>query len=241
MIDIHSHLIYGVDDGSFCLDESVKMISAAAKQGIDTIIATPHYQKRLYENTLVDEKFKILSEIASELKVELHLGSELYANDDLVGYIKKTQSKTEFAEQYLLIEIPFNAGYEESKTILRKLLKYKMKIIIAHPERNYRIMNQIKCFIDFIDLSDISLQVDAGSLAGTYGLKVKDGTKRLISLGLVDFVASNAHNSKDYTDVFSRAVDIVYKWCSSKEADRLLNQNASLILSRRPITHYKVI
>ena len=241
MIDIHSHLIYGVDDGSYCLEESIKMLSAAAKLGIDKIIATPHYQKKLYENTTVNDKYAILMAKAAELQMELLLGSELYCNEDLIKYIRKISRKSKLNTQYLLIEIPFNYTCEDAKKMLHRLKRYQVKIIIAHPERNLLLMNQMKPFIEYIKSSGILVQADAGSIAGIYGQKVKEYTKKLISLGMVDFIASNAHNSNDYSRVFSKAVETIYRWCSTQEANLLLKSNASLILSNKPLTHYKIM
>lgn len=239
MIDIHSHLIYGVDDGSFSMEESIKMLSAASKLGIETIIATPHYQKQLYENAVLIDNFKRLAEAAAERRIDLRLGSELYANEDLIGYIRRKRKKSKFKAQYLMIEIPFVSGSEDAKKILKRLLTYQVKIIIAHPERNLRLMNEMKSFVDFTKVFNISLQVDAGSIAGSYGLKVKDHAKKLINLGRVDFMASNAHNSYDYAKVYGKAVETVYKWCSTEDAIRLLKQNANLILARKPFTYYR--
>lgn len=241
MIDIHSHLIYGVDDGSYCLEESLKMISAAAKLGIDRIIATPHYQKKLYENTAVIDKYTVLSAKAAELQMELQLGSELYANEDLIIYIRKMSRKSKLNAQYLLIEIPFNFTCEKAIKMLNRIKKYQVKIVIAHPERNLLLMDKMKSFTGFIESSGILLQADAGSIAGSYGHKVKEYTKKLISLGLVDFIASNAHNGNDYSKVYSKAVETIYKWCSTREANLLLKSNASFILSNKPLTYYKIM
>ena len=241
MIDIHSHIIYGVDDGAANLYESERMIEAASKLGIETIIATPHYQRRVYESEAVQDKFQLLKLKAEEYQIELFLGCELYANDDLIAYIRRKREKSKFTAQYLLIELPFNLRLEESIRILKRLMNYGMKIIIAHTERNLMLMNEMKQFIDFVRVSDISLQVDAGSVAGLYGLKIKENAKKLINLGMVDFVASNAHNVHDYSSVYSKAVETVYKWCSTEHAIRLLKQNAGSILSIKPLIYNKVL
>jgi protein-tyrosine phosphatase len=241
MIDIHSHLIYGVDDGSYCLDESIRMIKAAAKLGIDKIIATPHYQKKLYENTAVNDRYTTLTAKAAEFQIELQLGSELYANEELIAYIRKKSRKSKQIAKYLMMEIPLNYTLEETKRILNRIRKYQVKIVIAHPERNIILMDQMRPFIEYVKSSEILLQTDAGSIAGIYGHKVKEYTKKLIGLGMVNFIASNAHNSNDYSKVFSKAVEIIYKWCGTQEANMLLKNNASRISSIKPLTHYKIM
>lgn len=241
MIDIHSHLIYGVDDGSYCLEESIEMISAAAKLGIDKIIATPHYQRKLYENTAVIDRYTILAAKAAELGIELLLGSELYANEDLIVHVRKMSRKSKLTAQYLLMEIPFNFTCEKAIKMLNRIKRYQAKIVIAHPERNLLLMDKMKSFIQFIESSDILLQTDAGSIAGRYGHKVKEYAKKLISLGAVEFIASNAHSSDDYSKVYSKAVETIYKWCSPREANLLLKSNASFILSNKPLTYYKIM
>ncbi|HEX2945838.1 MAG TPA: CpsB/CapC family capsule biosynthesis tyrosine phosphatase [Clostridia bacterium] len=220
MIDIHSHLIFGVDDGSSCLDESLRMIEAAERSEINTIIATPHFQNGIFSNEGVREKFELLASKAADYHVDIRLGNEVSADDYVLKNINFDNS------QYLLIEMPYGVPFENIARLIYKLSAADTRIIVAHPERNRKIIRSFHSFIQLIHTANCRIQIDAGSIVGIYGTRVKEFARHLLKIKAVDFVASNAHCTADYINLYPAAVRKLYQLCSEEYAVRLLESNA---------------
>ena len=136
MIDIHGHLIPGVDDGSQSLEESLSLLKQAERDGITELITTPHFMKngefRMKAPELV-QRFNELKQ-AYTGPIKLHLGNELYIHPDLPELLEKDEVLTLAESETILVEFPFQDYKDEYDEILYELsLKYR--IIIAHPER----------------------------------------------------------------------------------------------------------
>lgn len=108
MIDIHSHLIYGVDDGPPTIKESIRMVLEAEKMGINTIIATPHYRKSLFKSENALENFMELKTRVKDCDIELLLGYEVYFDSILPDVLVEKDRYTLNKSKYLLFELPFD-------------------------------------------------------------------------------------------------------------------------------------
>lgn len=230
MIDIHSHLIFGVDDGSSCIEESIKMIEAAVNQNINTIIATPHFQKGIFNNDRVLEKYEIIVSKAADYHIDLRLGNEIFADNEILNLIKAKKNINFGNSTYLLIELPYSPTFECIAALLYKIAAENIKIIIAHPERNLKIMKNFNEFIKIIHSVNCQIQIDAGSITGVYGVYVKKIACQMLKIKIVDFIASNAHCSEDYISIFPAAVQKIYKICDEEYAFKLLESNAREII-----------
>lgn len=225
MVDIHSHLIFGVDDGSSCLEESIRMIEAAKKNGIDTIIATPHFQNGVFSNDGVLERFELLADRAADYNMHIRLGNEVLADDKLINIIKAAKSISFGHSQSILVELPYNASFETAARLIKRIAAADIKIIIAHPERNRKIIKNIRKLMELIHTANCQVQIDAGSIAGVYGVLIKDAAYQLLKAKAVDFMASNAHCSGDYRTIFPVAVRRIYQLCDEEYAGKLLKSN----------------
>ena len=142
MIDIHSHLIPGVDDGSQSIEESLALLKQAEEDGITELITTPHFIKNGEYRIRASELVKRFNELkqAYQGSIKLHLGNELYIHPDLPELLEQGEILTLGESDYILIEFPFNSYKDEYDEILYELsLKYR--IVIAHPER-YRYVQE---------------------------------------------------------------------------------------------------
>jgi protein-tyrosine phosphatase len=231
MIDIHSHLIFGVDDGSSCLEESIRMIEAAYKYNICTIIATPHFQNGIFNNDGVLEKFELLVNKAADYHIDIRLGNEVFADDEILNITKAKKNINFGNSQYLLIELPYSASFEYIAKLIYKIAAANIKIIIAHPERNRNIIRNFYEFIKLIRTANCQVQLDAGSIIGVYGAFVKEFARQLLKMKMVDFMASNAHCSSDYMTIFPAAVQKIYRLCDEEYAIKLLESNAHEIIT----------
>lgn len=228
MVDIHSHIIYGVDDGPSSIHESLRMVANAEKAGIRTIIATPHIYGLLFDRERLSDNFQEMVYRSREYDVFIRLGYEVLIcpqsdedSDDLYFTMDGTGN--------MLFELPFNIlpqnGFE---TIYNIRLKNCIPIL-AHPERNRNFLKSLNELSGYINAGCL-IQIDAASIIGVYGRNVRSFAKRLIFENKVDFVASNAHCANDYSQWYEEAYKMVSKWTGEENAIRLFSCNAKHIL-----------
>jgi protein-tyrosine phosphatase len=123
----------------------------------------------------------------------------------------------------MLVELPYNVSFETAARLIQKITAANIKIIIAHPERNRKIIRNFRNLIHLIQVVNCQVQIDAGSIAGVYGFLVREAACQMLKARVVDYVASNAHCAMDYKTVFPAAVDKVYHLCDEEYAGSLLN------------------
>lgn len=229
MIDIHSHLIFGVDDGPTRIDESLNMAAEAKKVGIDTIIATPHFQKFIYETDKIMDNFLELKYRISNLGMNLLLGYEVFINPLFTDRVEAEAGLTLGGSRYILFELPYNIPPEAGYEILLKLQKKGIIPIIAHPERNRNFLKNYDSFLRMIALGCL-VQVDAASILGVYGNNSKRFVRHLLEADLVDFVASDAHCPEDYKNWYLQAYLEFSRLAGTERTEKFFSLNAENIL-----------
>lgn len=197
MIDIHSHILPGVDDGSKDMEMSINMLRFAEKKGTKTMVATPHYIRGRYENTY-DKAFTSYKELkghakALGIKVEILLGQEIMLDKYSLKLCKEKKLRGINGTSYMLIEFPMGKLPTDALDLIYELRLLNIKPIIAHPERYEYIYESPITINEFIDEGCI-FQINAGSLQGFFGKKVKSCAKLLVREGLVSCIASDAHS-----------------------------------------------
>ncbi|TFB14190.1 tyrosine protein phosphatase [Filobacillus milosensis] len=196
MIDIHSHILAGLDDGASLIEESLDIAKAAVNEGIHIIYATPHHNQRyIYDKNLVYTKAKELNRLLQENHINLNVrvGQEVRIRMDLPELLKQNNVLTLGESQYVLIEFPSTQVPHYTKDVFFKLQLAGYQPIIAHPERNIEILHKPNILYDLIINGALS-QVTAGSVAGNFGKKIQKLSFKLIEANLVHFIASDAHN-----------------------------------------------
>lgn len=232
MIDIHCHIIHGVDDGPKNIMDSIRMILEAAQVGITAIVVTPHYHKGIYNSDLVLDHFYELKSRTDDFGIDLYLGYEVFLSTALSDVLKDKNKYTLNNSQYLLFELPFDViPVEINKTIFR-LHSEKIVPILAHPERYPYFVKSIDKFIDVVETGCL-VQVDAASIVGLYGNKVKNFTKKLIKYNMVHFIASDAHKPGDYINYYKKAYEQVSEWFGAEFSKDLFLHKENFILNQR--------
>ena len=232
MIDIHSHIIFGVDDGPSTMSQSINMIKEAERLGIGLIVASPHYHETIYDLKCVEENYKELLYRARDYEVAINLGYEVFANPENQTLIKNRKTLYMSKSGVILFEFPFNAIPQKCIEMIYNFRLQKITPVIAHVERNRAFLNRVEYFVAFLK-AGCYIQVDAGSIVGVYGSKIKEFTKKLLKMNLVDMVASNAHCAADYVSWYSQAYKNVSQWIGKEEASILFHDNAKNILENR--------
>lgn len=233
MVDIHCHILPGIDDGPKTYDESLKMVEQAVNQGIKTIIATPHYPygDYQYEKEEVFEKVETLQEKIDEagLTCCIYPGMELYL---FPGIIKKIDQNKVIPllqkSKYLLVEFPLDSFSRSLINILHEINIRGYTPIIAHPER-YNFMQHNSLVINEILQYNILMQINADSILGNNGQKAKKIAIELIKQNLVSFIASDGHSSKWRNVKLSEAIAVLEKNIKFNLLEKIINNSRKVI------------
>lgn len=197
-IDIHSHILPGIDDGARTLEESVQLVREMTAWGFERITCTPHITRK-FRNTseIIKEKFDILCNSLSDngLKTELRMSAEYRLNPETWPDILKNGGLMPIEDRYILMEFPINDPSEmgDLKPIeeFQKVISLGLVPILPHPERYFYLNHDD--LLRFVD-AGVKIQSNYGSLAGVYGSEVMSRAQLLIDEGLVSFLASDMHN-----------------------------------------------
>lgn len=208
IVDLHSHVLPGVDDGAKDIHKSLMMLRVAASSGVQVVVATPHFIKGMYElypdkrNQMVVELQKAADE--NGIKIQIKPGYECYLSPELLDEnIKLSEFTINNNGKYILVEFPMQSIPAYSEDILFNLSLKGITPILAHPERNLTICRNPNVLLGFIEKGYIGL-LSAGSILGYYGRQVKKTAKFLITHNLIHAVASDMHsaNSADFIQAF---------------------------------------
>lgn len=238
MIDIHTHLIPGLDDGSPDMKTSLEQLSKAAKAGVKRVYLTSHYFKGHYEYSReeYDTRYK---ELVTELdktgvKLELRPGFEVFTQS---GIIEDIVAKSLYLgdSKYVLLESELNGLPPDFYTCVYPILRAGLKPILAHAERYVSIMNKPTEARSLIE-KNIYIQVNASSLVGLYGDKVKNTAKALIENGWVHFVASDNHG-RTPVESYLDAHTLISSKVDQRTADLLMKDFPSRIESNEHIPY----
>ena len=243
MRDIHSHVLYELDDGAFDLDESINILKKAIDNGYTDIVLTPHYRKKQGFTANNQVKFNLFNNLLQKVKEEklninLFLGNEITIDDDIEYNLKTKQVLTLNNSKYLLIELPFNDKLKCLDELIDDLLNNNYIPIIAHPER-YKKYNE-KDFIKFID-KGVLLQGNIESLYNKYGRSCKNKLISLLKHHMIHFMGSDIHSEKDLT--YERNVEIILNNILHDDnlVSDLCNKNILRVINNLDIKPYKVL
>jgi protein-tyrosine phosphatase len=202
-VDMHSHLIPGIDDGSKSMEESLELIKRLSSYGLRKIITTPHIMSEYYKNTpeIISMGLEDLRKavIAEGISIEIEAAAEYYMDDILLEKIKDGERLLTFGENYILVETGF---INKPQMLLETMFQLEMsgyKPILAHPERYQYLLADKGLLGDLVDRK-ILFQVNLLSLTGFYSKPVKDFAESLLERDLVKFLGTDCHNVR-YLDM----------------------------------------
>ncbi len=232
MIDIHCHILPGVDDGAADLSESVKMAKIAHADGISKIIATPHINEPSITRQSLIIRHEMLTQRLEEkmIPVDILLGGEVSFYLDSSQFNLHTLNGT----KYILIEFPAGHLLQRAGEILFHLILKGFYPIIAHPERNAAILKNPDMLFNLLNMQ-VLVQITAGSLTGMFGQDSKACARFLLRKGAVSFIASDAHSARYRRPVLSEAVHKAGKIIGKENALKLVTTNPEAMLAGEKI------
>ena len=242
MIDIHAHILPGVDDGSPSLESSLEMAALAVESGVHTIIATPHcnlpeeYGAAGLDTRGVQYHVEELSRALSQAGIPLRLypGMEIFGTMRTAQRLQAGTLCTLAGSRYPLIEFPFVDYAEEATEILESVLRLGLRPIVAHPERYRYTQAQPQLLNLWTDMGCL-LQVNRGSLLGRFGEREEALSHALVGRGFAAFVASDAHTPVVRTPWMRDVWELLSEEYSPEAAQALLKDNAARVLQNRDI------
>lgn len=194
MIDIHSHIMYGVDDGPKQINESIEMLHEAKSQGIETIILTPHYRFGMfkYDNAKIKRNFDQLRRLGDEVGITVYLGCEYHVDSDIIENLSKKRCHTLGDGRYVLAEFSHNSEYRTIHSAVQELLSNGYTPIIAHAERYPMLMKDLDNVVQLRNMGCF-IQSNADAILGMDGRSIKKICRKLLKKKLIDIVASDSH------------------------------------------------
>lgn len=198
-IDIHCHIMPGVDDGSPDVETSLKMLQIAEKNGIERIILTPHH-KPMHHNLSPEHNMVYCEKLqekakAAGLNMRLYSGNEIYYSDETQRELENGRICTLAGSDYCLVEFHPTNPYKAIHNGVYQVQTAGYIPIIAHVERYSDIVSHSSYVEDLADMG-CYIQVNASSIMGKYGFGISHFTKKLMKNRLVHFVATDAHDCK---------------------------------------------
>lgn len=245
MKDIHNHIIFGIDDGSRNLKESINIIKKAVENGYTDLIVTPHYrvtQNYTCNNKRKQKKFDELKQVVEEenIKVNLYLGNEITLDDDFFYYLRTNQITSLNNSRYMLLELPFFDKLEGLDELFDELKRLKLVPVIAHPERyeKYRNLEELEKWIN----KGILFQGNISSLYGKYGTEAKNFIEEMLKRHMIHFMGSDIHHEDQSSyDRINKTIEKLAELTGSKEmAMELVDSNIEKVIKDEKIKAYSI-
>lgn len=243
MFDVHCHIVYGVDDGAQTFEESLDMLDEAYKSGVKGIVATPHtnvpgsYMN--YWNGEILEKIKRIRSAVKEkeLDIKIFCGQEIFCTHETVKLLKSGDAITLNNSKYPLIEFDFYEYSDNVYMMLEQIVAEGYIPVVAHPER-YRFVMEDKTAVDKLKNIGCLIQVNKGSISGSFGTDAMYAARRILDSRLADVIASDAHSPYIRNTNMLHIHEILCEDYSFDYATLLMSLNPSLILRDKETVSY---
>lgn len=199
MTDIHSHILFDVDDGSRTIEESIEILKKMSEIGFKNVILTPHYIKDSEYNSKKKEKQEKLDQIKEEIikqniNIKVYLGNEVFINNEIYDLIKIGDINTLNNTRYILIELPFHNQIVNLEDTIYELKIKGLIPIIAHPERYSYFQNNYK-EIDRLREEGFLFQGNYASILGYYGKDSQKLFKYMLKKHYIDYLGTDVHRT----------------------------------------------
>ena len=196
MVDIHSHIVYGVDDGAKTLEDSLAMLNLAADCGTTDIVATPHSDLQFtFQPDVVRER---IAELQSRMgdRIRIHRGCDFHLHyDNITNCLHDRTPYTINGKRFLMVEFSEHSIPDTITGVLRDMDHRGITPIVTHPERNSLLMKKIPQMVEWVRFGCL-LQVTAQSFTGRFGKSAQAHCRTLMDMNMVHFVASDAHDTQ---------------------------------------------
>lgn len=240
MIDLHCHILPGIDDGPSDVEGSLKMAECALKDGIHALVATPHSHNGLFYNSLAHvvtqvtqlKKLFDLKQVSIDIypgaEVRIHRGMERFVKEGKIASINNTG-------RYILVEFPYNMMLPGTRDVLFQLSLCGITAVLAHPERNTALQRNPGILSDLVSMGCL-VQLTAMSITGEMGRDAMEYSHFLLKQRQAHVIASDSHNAESRPPVLSHAVKAATLLLGDTQAAAaMVTENPRSILEGRPL------
>lgn len=243
MLDIHCHIIPGVDDGSGSMSDSIEMAEISVESGVTGIVATPHCNiPRMYDNYRseeLDKKFLDLSESLKKMgiPVELYCGQEVFLCRGFRERLKNGDFITLNNSRYLLVEFDAREDVSFALNSIEMVVAEGYVPVAAHPER-YGFVVEDPAVVNRIRSLGALIQLNRGSLTGKFGRYIQMTAQSIVENRLADFVASDAHSQYSRTPSLADVHELICENYSYDYAEVLLETNPRKLINNEAVLKF---
>lgn len=236
-VDIHCHILPGMDDGAQTLEDSLALAREAVANGVGEIIATPHLNRDLFpfSSAKADAAYNRLKEALkdADIPISLHLGAEVKASPNISEGLKSGAIPTLAGSRYLLLELPFDVMPPFARELVFQIQLAGITPILAHPERNSQFQRNPSLLEPFLSAGCLA-QINSTSLTGYLGRSSQKAAIALLTRGWVHIIGSDGHKAGSRGINFKEAVALAARHVGFDEAQKLVRENPKRLLENTP-------
>lgn len=239
MEDIHTHLLYGIDDGSKSIEESISILKDMQEMGINELVLTPHYVESSKYNCNNHDKVKLYQQLmqraeAEGIKIRMYLGNEVFISPNIVSLIEKGEIASINNSRYILFEFPLRQIYNNTGAIISELVSHGYTPILAHPERYEAFQEHPDVVEEYLRMG-VLMQGNFTSLFGKYGKTAEKTLKYFLKKKWISFLGSDTHHEYNYP--IKKLEKKVYKITRDKQyVQDLFYNNFDKVIADQDIT-----
>lgn len=202
MEDLHSHLLFGIDDGTKSMEESIAILKKMERMGIEELVLTPHYVENTKYNWNNINKIRLYQTLMAkaeeeDIKIKLYLGNEVFITPNIVKLIEMDEIAPINNSRYVLIEFPLKQIYNNTSLIISDMVSHGYTPILAHPERYEEFQEHPEMVEEYLRMG-VLLQGNFTSLFGKYGKASEKALKYFLKNKWISFLGSDTHHSYEY-------------------------------------------
>ena len=237
MIDLHSHILPGVDDGAPDLEAAIAIARMAVDDGIEVMAATPHFMPGLYDNEAHDIRARV-----AYLNDELHhrginlavvVGADAHIRPDLLNCLRQGEVLTLHDTRYFLFEPPHITAPQRLEELLFNIQVSGYVPILTHPERLKWIEQRYDLMVQ-LARAGVWMQITSGSLTGRFGSRAQYWGQRMLAEGLVQILATDAHNVSSRPPLLAESFSLACAEVGLDEATHLVLTRPQIVLENQP-------
>lgn len=238
MIDVHSHILPNIDDGSRSIDETFNLIKEAKEAGFEGIICTSHYMENYYETDRPEREVWI-NAIHENLKnknieMNLYLGNEIYMSDNIIKLLEDGKATTMNDTSYVLFELPLNVEPMNLYDMVYEMQQYKIVPILAHPERYSFVQTDPELIYDLID-KGVLMQANYGSIVGQYGKKAQMIVQKFLENNMIHMLGTDAHRQNTIYPKIPEILVELKSLVGEEKLNELTTINPELVINNKRI------
>ena len=238
MVDFHTHILYGVDDGARTPEESIELLKESRKAGFDKVILTSHYMEDYYK-TEVDERSEIKLNLDNfiqnqNIDLNLYMGNEVFITENIMNLLKTNKIATINNTNYMLFELPFNVKPINILDLVYEMQYHEIIPVLAHPERYSYFYSEPEFLYELVE-KGVLFQANFGSFIGQFGKRAKIMAEKLLKCNLIHFLGSDVHKPNSTYNKIPEILDVLTDLVGSNKVNQLTEINPNLVLANKRI------